>query len=403
MKKMYTKMLRTKSALFIALAMFSYSLQAQSYVQSTCAFEPMATAGTAICLFDDAVSGSIPLGFSFEFYGSPFTNCYVSSNGFLTFTSGLGNACCTGVFLPSGTYTNTIFFGQEDLDPNNCIDGDITYYTTGAPGSQIFVLAFTNVPHYPGPEGVFPVTVQVQLHEGTNEIKIVTTAYNGDGGLSTMGLNQNGTNADIVAGRNSANWSASNECISFMPEGGAVCDVTTGLWADGITATGATLHWDAAAGATDYYVSVGNVSAGTLVSKIPVTGATSTTITGLAAGTDYGFQVRTFCVDMGVTAAMSDKYYFSTPARFGSASTSVNLYPNPSNGQFTLALNGYENTSVELSITNSIGQVVYASSIAVTGTNHTESIDLDHVAPGMYQVSLTGNASATDYSIVITE
>ena len=81
----------------------------------------------------------------------------------------------------------------------------------------MFVLSFVAVPHYPGPEGLFPVTVQVQLHEGTNEVKIVTTEYNGDGGLSTMGLNQNATTADIVAGRNSAVWSAFSECISFMP------------------------------------------------------------------------------------------------------------------------------------------------------------------------------------------
>lgn len=70
------------------------------------------------------------------------------------------------------------------------MDGDITYYTTGAPGSQVFVLSYTDVPHYPGPEGTFPITVQVQLYEGTQEVRIVTTNYNGDGGLSTMGLNK---------------------------------------------------------------------------------------------------------------------------------------------------------------------------------------------------------------------
>ena len=181
-----------------------------------------------------------------------------------------------------------------------------------------------------------------------------------------------------------------------------VCDVTTGLWADGITATTAELHWDAAAGATNYHVTVANTATQTIVVKIQAAG-TSATVTGLAAGTDYGFQVRTFCVDMGVTAAMSAKYYFSTPARFGEAEKSVILFPNPNTGQFTLALNGYENDNVELNISNSTGQIVYTSSINVTGANHTELIDLDHVAPGMYQVSLTGNTSATDYSIVITE
>jgi hypothetical protein len=237
-----------KLSMFLTMAMFTMVMHAQSYyVQSTCDFAPLETAGTAICLGDDVVSSAIPVGFSFPFYGTTYSNVYVSSNGYLSFNSGLGNACCTGAVLPSGTYPNSIFFGQEDLDPNSCVDGDITYYTTGAVGSRIFVLSFVNVPHYPGPEGVFPVTVQVQLYEGTGEIRIVTTEYNGDGGLSTMGLNRDASEADIVTGRNSQNWSAYDECISFTifeasAQDGGVIDVTSpvsalDLFTESITVT----------------------------------------------------------------------------------------------------------------------------------------------------------------------
>jgi len=203
------------SALFVA-GMCAFTMHAQSYyVQNTCDYAPLATEGTLVCLGDDVVSGAIPIGFTFNFYGSDFSQCYISSNGFVSFTAGLGSGCCTGQVLPNATYTNTIFLGQEDWDPNSCVDGDISYYTTGAPGSQIFVVSYTDVPHYPGPEGVFPITVQLQLYEGTNEIRIVTTEMNSDGGLHTMGLNRNGTEADVVPGRNSQNWSAYDECISF--------------------------------------------------------------------------------------------------------------------------------------------------------------------------------------------
>ena len=214
--KTFTRQLRKQlSTLFVA-GLCAITTHAQSYyVQSACDYTPLATTGTLVCLGDDVVSSAIPIGFTFNFYGSDFTQCYISSNGFVSFSAGMPSGCCTGQVLPNATYTNSIFMGQEDWDPNSCIDGEISYYTTGAPGSQIFVVSYTDVPHYPGPEGVFPITVQLQLYEGSNEIRIVTTQMNSDGGLHTMGLNHNGTEADVVPGRNSQNWSAFNECISF--------------------------------------------------------------------------------------------------------------------------------------------------------------------------------------------
>lgn len=133
------------------------------YDYATCDYAPMATEGTAVCLADDAVSAAIPIGFDFPFYGVDHSSAYIGSNGFVSFNSGLGSACCTGQILPNAFYPNTIFLGQEDFDPNTCIDGDITYYTTGAPGSQVFVVSFVNVPHYPGPEGKFPVSYAITI------------------------------------------------------------------------------------------------------------------------------------------------------------------------------------------------------------------------------------------------
>lgn len=217
----------------------SGALIAQTYSVVECDYDPMATEGTEICLGDDAVSSALPLGFTFNFYGADFTSCYVSSNGYLSFDFGLDNACCTGAVLPNAIYPHSIFFGQEDLDPNTCVDGTISYYTTGAPGSQIFVLSFTDVPHYPGPEGTFPVTVQVQLYEGSNEVHIVTTEYNSDGGASTMGVNGDGTDATWVPGRNSEIWSAFGDCYAFiLPDNNvSITDITAPVSGVGLTAT----------------------------------------------------------------------------------------------------------------------------------------------------------------------
>src|SRR5262245_19395344 len=51
----------------------------------TYAFEDISGTGTGFVLGDDQVSAAIPLGFSFNFYGSAYTDVHVASNGFLTF------------------------------------------------------------------------------------------------------------------------------------------------------------------------------------------------------------------------------------------------------------------------------------------------------------------------------
>ncbi len=397
MKNLFTLIKAKKVALFITAAAFSTITNAQYYTQSSCDFDPMATAGTTLCLSDDTWSGAIGLGFTFDYYGTGFSTAYVGSNGMLSFTSGLGSGCCSGQFLPNATFTNTIFFAQEDLDPNSCIDGDITYYTTGAAGSMIFVLSFVNVPHYPGPEGVFPVTVQLQLHESTGEIKIVTTEYNGDGGVSTMGLNMDGAMADIVPGRNSTAWSAYSECISFMPS--TACDVPTGLWVSDVTGTSATLNWDDMGAVDGYQITVRNDDDNTLFARVQ-SATNSYWVSGLTPGTNYGFKLKTVCTGWTDVSEISYNYYFSTPAKIGSIS-GVTVYPNPSNGTFSINVNGNEANSYEVNVYNALGQVVYNNTMDVTSNSFTYQINLDHVANGMYQVEMVNGNGQLTYPIVI--
>lgn len=182
-----------------------------------------------------------------------------------------------------------------------------------------------------------------------------------------------------------------------------LCPAPTDLMADAITGTSANLSWAASDNSGGYHLSVYTTDEALVLKKKVMGGATNWNVTGLTPGTDYAFHVRSICVALGSKSPITYNYYFSTPARLGDDNTSVSLFPNPSNGQFTLALNGYENNNVELNIYNSTGQVVYASSINVTSADYTEMINLGTIAPGMYQVSLTGNSNTTNYSIVITE
>ncbi len=186
--------------------------------------------GTNIILGDDQVSGALSIGFTFEFYGDPYTQFYISSNGFITFNAGSPNGCCTGQLLPNpATPNNLIAFAWEDLDPGNGgqpTENVIRYATVGTSPNQILVMEFFNVDHFSNGNNV---TVHTQLYEGSNIIEIHTTTMPGDGGNHTQGVeNATGTEATATPGRNSANWTITNDYAAFLPPappppGGGTC------------------------------------------------------------------------------------------------------------------------------------------------------------------------------------
>ena len=151
--------------------------------------ERVLLAPATLSLADDEVSAGIPLGFTFDFFGSPFSTVYVSSNGYLTFNADTGvgigqSGCCTGQLIPSASNPdNLIAFWWEDLDPPE--GGSIRHETRGAPGLREFVLEFRDIQHFPnGSE----VTLQVVLFEQDSRVEIHYIDAVGDGGLHTVGL-----------------------------------------------------------------------------------------------------------------------------------------------------------------------------------------------------------------------
>ncbi len=75
--------------------------------------------------------------------------------------------------------------------------------------------------------------------------------------------------------------------------GGTTCSAPTGLIASNITSSGATISWNAVSGATSYNLQYKTSSASTYTT-VSTTSA-SYTLTGLAAGTTYNYQVATVC------------------------------------------------------------------------------------------------------------
>jgi len=189
-------------------------------IDQTGTYAPMASpiTGTPVSLLDDELSAALPIGFNFDFFGTSYSNFYISSNGFITF-SPQPDGCCSGQSLPDPVGPNhLIAFAWEDLDPGN--GGQpaanlIQYTTTGVAPNRVLISEFFNVDHFVNGNNV---TTQVMLYETSNIIEIHTTNMPSDGGDHTQGIeNLNGTIAYTVPGRNASDWSISNDYVAFIP------------------------------------------------------------------------------------------------------------------------------------------------------------------------------------------
>ena len=102
-------------------------------------------ANASLPLGDDQVSGTVPIGFTFNFYGIGYSEVFVSSNGFLSFLSSQGNGCCAGAHIPSALAPNGIVAGLwTDLVPGG--SGRVYYQTLGTAPNRRFVVQFDHVP-----------------------------------------------------------------------------------------------------------------------------------------------------------------------------------------------------------------------------------------------------------------
>ncbi len=153
-------------------------------------FEDISATGNALTLSDDQVSAPIPLGFTFNFYGTDYTAIHVGSNGFLTVLGGQTSGCCSGQPIPTAGSPNGIIAGWwENLDPP--AGGGVTYQMLGSAPNRYFIVQFTDIQHFPSGT---PVTFQYKLFEGSNEIEVHYLTAASDGGTHAAGVeNQTGT------------------------------------------------------------------------------------------------------------------------------------------------------------------------------------------------------------------
>jgi hypothetical protein len=181
---------------------------------------------------DDQHDIAVPIGFNFNFYGLPYTQCVVSGNGYITFDTSLASSYSPysiNVPIPNpGTVPeNAILAPWHDI--NTGVSGNIYYGTTGIAPNRMFTVTWCQIAMFSCTDSI--ATSQVVMYEGSDKIdmyiesKPLCATWNG--GNAVQGLVDLGsTTADIVidpvlaADRNfPLQWSAYDEGWEFIPNG----------------------------------------------------------------------------------------------------------------------------------------------------------------------------------------
>ena len=317
--------------LFALLTCWQVNAQVSSYgfSQLTGTFTPI-TGGTVLATpsADDA-QYSVVLPTAFVFNGVSFTDVRVSSNGFITFGTTNPGAANYSPISSSTAYAGSVSAYGRDL--NSVGSGSETRWEQL--GNEI-IFQWLNVRRYniTGEQANF----QIRLNTVTNEIKIVygvvvagsNTTYPQVGLRGTTNADYN--NRTVVAGTgdwinstpgasNTATCYINSATATTIPSNGLTytftppsCSAPSGFVASALTASSATIAWNAAVPAPatgyEYYYSDVNTApsgAGT------ATTALTANLASLNAATTYYVWLRSDC-GAGNFSAWSGPFTFVT-------------------------------------------------------------------------------------------
>jgi gliding motility-associated-like protein len=185
---------------------------------------------------DDNWSAVFPIGFTFDFYGTPNTQCIIGSNGCLGFD--LANALAYNTWPINNTLLGSTGAAPDVVD---CIcvpwcdvyipaGGTIQYSMVGTAPNREFEVTWCGTAMYSCTTQW--LTTQVILYETSNIVEVhighhtYCTSWNG--GYAIVGVkNAAGTSAVTAPGRDyPANWNATDEAWRFTPVAGPTYSVT---------------------------------------------------------------------------------------------------------------------------------------------------------------------------------
>ena len=82
---------------------------------------------------------------------------------------------------------------------------------------------------------------------------------------------------------------------------------------------------------------------------------------------------------------------------FDNVDTTISIYPNPSEGLFTIDLKGYDEQRFNITVHNTLGQLIYSGEVTAQSPAR---LDLSSVTSGNYFVTLQ-NSTETINKIIV--
>lgn len=204
-----------------------------SYEVTSIPFDPPFpfTGGTPVSVnTDDVWSPAIPLPFDFCFFGETYSEMVIGSNAVISFdlTNNPPNGYCSWSFDESipdpNLFFTTIFGPYMDINPAVSGSGQINYAVFGDAPCRTMVVNFPGIPYFGSACSGLDLTSQVVIYETTNVIEVYVenrpAGCSWNDGNAVLGIqNQDGTLGYTPPGRNTGDWSATDEAWRFTPNG----------------------------------------------------------------------------------------------------------------------------------------------------------------------------------------
>jgi gliding motility-associated-like protein len=201
------------------------------------------TGGIISNMVNDAYSSVLNIGFNFCFFGQSYSQFYICSNGWISFTpqivdpNWLNTQMNALPFnpLPNNYYINPkncIFGVWQNWNPVSTFGGTIKYQTQGIAPNRKLIVSWVEVPLqgqlYNSPNSNDNGNFHIVLYESTNVIEVYTQSKPSYSWVTyqdkaTQGIyDPTGTNIILTPGRNATVWSAYNDAYRWTPSGNEI-------------------------------------------------------------------------------------------------------------------------------------------------------------------------------------
>lgn len=387
-----------------------------AYSQTSISYAPDSyLTGTSITMGDDRFSASyIPIGFNFCFDGRLYTQCLISSNGYVIFDRvGCTTNLPTSNATPDGYSPFSISASNApntDNAPRNCImgpwqdiypaiGGSIRYQTLGTAPNRRFVVSYYQIPMFSCTGDLF--TGQIRLYETSNNIEIhignktICSGFNS--GRAILGLhNYNGTIAVIPPNRNtSPTWATTNEAWRFS----TTCTTCVPLPVELIHFDGYRknevniINWKTLTETNnDFFILERSEDGENYYEIAKVKGAGTSNIENTYTYNDFNTKSNTEYYRLK-QVDFDGSYYFSNPIAISDNDINelfvLNIYPNPASNEFYLDILSNSNEDIVINITDMFGKKLKSIEQNLNIGNNKIAVSTDKIDAGVLFVNIS--------------